>query len=280
MAKNNSSKAGLELFERILHPEVVAEIRKWSSHPELSKLLHTLESQKEQEQFLNYYSEAMVARHLISQGCELKVEVKIPKGKRVDFEVSKDSNNFFVHVKRSNFDKVLQHELNVSTRLDSLRKKGIGFLLNKSLTDDEMQQFSKEANRFSKELNDGESKGITSKTGELLGECFKMPHGPSITVYSGNDGGDSGRYLPKLEEAYEQFMPKETNVILITSRWRDSFCIEDLKDDLEDFWSNGKNSKSNIIGYFTFKPNGKSIDFDLIFREGSSKPSNIAELFK
>jgi len=214
MSKNNKSKTGLEIFEGILHPEVVAEIRGWANHPELSKLLHTLESRKDQEPFLDIYAEAMIARHLINKGCELRVEVKTPEGKGADFKVSKDSSIFFVHVKRSNFDRDLQHDLDAGA---DLRVK---------------------------------------------------------------DGGDSGRYLRKLKSAYDQFMSNDINVILITSAWRDSGSIMDLKDDLADFWSIGENPDSNIIGYFTFDPNGKSIDFELIFREGSDKPLNLVELFE
>lgn len=273
-------RSGLEIFEKDLHQEVVAEIRGWTKQPELSKLLKKLESMKDWEQFLDFYAEAMVARHLISQGCEIKVEVPTKNGKSADFKVSKGSNTFFVHVKRLNFDQEMQHDLNVITRLESLKKKGIGFSFKyKSITDDEMQQFSKEADRFSKELNDGESKDITSKTGELLGECFKMPHGPSMTVYSGNDGGDDGRYQKQLKSAYEQFIPDGVNIILVTSAWREDSSIEDLRDDMEDFWSNGKHSDSNIIGWFLSHPREKSIDFKVFFRENSEKPPYIVELF-
>jgi hypothetical protein len=272
-------RSGLEIFEKDLHSEVVAEIREWSKHPELSKLLEKLYLMKDWEQFLDIYSEAMVARHLISQGCDIKVEVPTKNGKSADFKVSKDSHTFFVHVKRLNFDKEFQHDLNVGTRLDSLRKKGFGFSPNESLTDDEMQQFCKEANRFSENANAGESKVITSKTGKALGECYKMPHGSSMTVYSGNDGGDDGRYLKKFKSAYQQFMPDGINIILVTSAWREDSSIEDLRDDMEDFWSNGRHSDSNIIGWFLSHPREKSIDFKLFFRENSEKPPYIVDLF-
>lgn len=213
MHKNNKSKAGLEKFEGILHPEVVGEIKGWAKHPELPKLLNKLETIKDREQFLDHYSEAMIARHLISKGCELKVEVKTKKGRHADFEVSKNNSVFFIHVKRLNFDRDLQHDLNV---------------------------------------------GADSRV---------------------KDGGDSGRYLKRLKNGYKQFMPNEINVILITSAWREKSSIEDLKEDLEDFWSNGKHSDSSIVGYFTFEPNGRSIDFELIFREGTGKTLNVAELF-
>lgn len=272
-------RSGLEIFEKNLHPEVIAEIRGWSKHPELTKLLKNLESMKDWEQFLDFYVEAMIARHLLSQECEIIVEVPTKKGKSADFKVSKGSNTFFVHVKRLNFDKETQHDFNVSTRLDSLKKKGIGFLFIKLLTDDEMQQFYKEAFRFSKEAKDGESKDITSKTGEVLGECFKIQHGQSITVYSGKDGGCSDRFLKKLKSAYKQFMPDGVNVILVTSAWRDYASIEDLREGSRDFWSDGKHSCSNVIGWFKFEPRGKSIDFELFFRENSEKPPYLVELF-
>ena len=273
-------RSGLEIFEKNLHPEVVAEIRGWTKHPELPKLLKKLESMKDWEQFLNHYAEAMVARHLISQKCEIKVEVPTKNGKSGDFKVSKGSDSFFVHVKRLNFDEEMQHDFNVSTRLKSLRKKGIGFSFKyKSLTDDEMQQFSKEANRFSKEAKNGESKDITSKTGEPLGECFKMELGHSNTFYSPKDVDDSDRFSKKLKSAYKQFMPDGVNIILVTSAWRDSASIEDLREGVEDFWSNGKHSDSNIIGWFLFHPREKSINFELFFRDNSEKPLYIVDLF-
>jgi hypothetical protein len=110
-------RSGLEKFEKDLHPEVVAVIRGWTMHSELSKLLKKLESFKDREQFFDFYAEAIVARHLISQGCEIKVEVPTKNSKSADFKVSKGSNTFFVHVKRLNFDREMQHDLNVGNDL-------------------------------------------------------------------------------------------------------------------------------------------------------------------
>ncbi len=205
--------SGLEIFEKDLHPEVVAEIRGWTKHPELSKLLNKLESIKDGEPFLDIYAEAMVARHLISQECEIKVEVPTKNGKSADFKVSKGSSIFFVHVKRLNFDREMQYDLNVG--------------------------------------NDPRVK----------------------------DGGEDSRYLKKLKRAYKQFMPDGVNIILVTSAWRDSASIGELREGVEDFWSNGKHSDSNIIGWFLFHPREKSINFELFFRENSEKHPYIAELF-
>ena len=205
---------GLEKFKKIVHPEVVAEIRGWTKHPELSKLLKTLESIADREQFFDFYAEAMVARHLISQGCEIKVEVPTKTGKTVDFKISKGSDTFFVHVKRLNFDREMQHDLDVG---NNLRVK---------------------------------------------------------------DGGDDGRHLKKLKSAYKQFMPDGVNIILVTSAWREDSSIEDLQEDMEDFWSNGKHSDSNIIVWFLSHPREKGIDFELFFRENSEIHPCVVALFE
>jgi hypothetical protein len=272
-------KSGLEMFQNRLHPEVVSEIRGWAKHQELSKLLKRLESMKDWEQFLDSYAEAMVVRHLITHDCEIEVEVPTKNGKSADFKVSKGSDRFFVHVKRLNFDREMQHDLNVSTRLGSLERKGFSFSYNKSLTDDEMQQFYKEASRFAQNANHGESKVIASQSGEHLGECHKTKHGQSITVYSGKAVDESDRFSKKLARAYEQFMPDAINVILLTSAWRDAASIEDLREAVGDFWCGGEHPCSNIIGWFEFDPRGDSLYFDVFFRENAKRPPYIVKLF-
>lgn len=273
--------SGFEKFEKNLDPEIVTEIEGWSKHQELSKLLRKIQSIKDWPQFQDHYAEAMVARHLIRQGCELQVEVPTANGKNADFKVSKGSDTFFIHVKRLNFDEEMQHDLNVGTRLDSLKKKGIGYLFNKSLKDEEMQYFSKEANRFSKKAKEGERKVITSRIGEVLGECDKVKNGqPTTTVYSVKDVDEIHRFSNKLKEAYKHFMPDDLNVILATSAWRDDESIEDLREAVDDFWYDGKHSCSNIIGCFTFEPRGRSTDFKLFFRENYERPRYIVDVFE
>ncbi len=271
---------GLELFTRNLHPDVVAEIRGWANNSEMSKLLVRLKSIRNWQQFLDNYAEAMVARYFVSQQCRVRVEVPTISGKTADFEVLRGGNTFFVHVKRLNFDEKMQKDLNVGTRLASLRSEGIGFSFDKELTDDEMQQFHKETCRFSRKMKDGECRDITSQTGEVLGTCDKMKNGQSATVYAVKAVDDSRRYSKKLKEAYKQFIPDGLNVILITAVWRDSASIDDLREAVEDFWSGGKHCCSDIIGWFEFDPKGKSIDFELFFRKNSETPAYIAELFR
>ncbi len=271
--------SGLELYEKNLHLEVIADVKGWSTHPELSKLLKKLQSIKDWQKFKDHYAEAIVARHLISHRCEIKIEVPTVNGRCADFQVLKGNNMFFVHIKRLNFGKEMQHDLNVSKRLDSLRKRGIGFIFYKSLTDQEMQHFYKEAKKFSKGARMGDTKVIISKTGEILGECDKAKDGQSTTAYSGKDGNDSDRFSSKISDAYNQFMPDAVNVILVTSAWQDYASVEDLQEAVDDFWFAGKHCCSNIIGWFKFDPRRNSTDFKLFFRENNERPPYILDVF-
>lgn len=274
--------SGLEIFEKRLHPEVVGEIKGWDKHALLSKLLEKLQSikdLKQWDQFLNYYSEAMVAWHLIRRGCEIDgYEIPNDINKSADFQVSKDSNTFFLHIKRLNFDEETRHDLNVSTRLESLQKGGISYNFDKSLTDKEMQHFYKESKKFSKIAKTGETKDIISETGEILGQCDKIQYG-QFTNYSPKTVDDCDRFSDKLSEAYKQFMPNAANFVLVTSAWRDIGSIEDLKRSLDVFWAFGKHSCSNIVGWFEFDPRENSIDFKLFFREHDKWPPYVFDVF-
>lgn len=288
LSLNNLSKtgktkvlSGLEKFENNLHPAVVAEIKEWIKHSELSNLLKKLQSIKDWEQFLDYYAEAIVAWHLIRQGCETEgYEVPSVNGRSADFQISKGSNRFFLHIKRLNFDGETHHDFNVSKQLEGLQEKGIGFSFDKSVSDEEMQHCYKVAKNFSKEAKVGETKDIISETGEILGQCAKVSNGQFFaSVYSAKSGDDSDRFSDKLSEAYKQFMPNAVNFILVTSAWRDIGSIEDLKRSLGDFWAIGKHSCSNIVGWFEFDPRGNSIDFKLFFREKYKRPAYILDVF-
>jgi hypothetical protein len=75
-------------------------------------------------------------------------------------------------------------------------------------------------------------------------------------------------------------MPNSVNVILVTSAWRDSGSIEDLKRSLDDFGADGKHSCSNIVGWFEFDHRGNGIDFKSFFRENSKIPQYIIDVFE
>jgi hypothetical protein len=281
--------SGLKKFEKDLNKEVVAEINGWEKHPELSKLLKKLQSIKDPQQFQDHYAEAMVARHLIRQRCELQVEVPTVNCGCADFKVSKSGNTFFVHIKRTNWDKETTKNLKINTRLDCLRKIRrpitVSLIPYKSLTDQEMQFCCKETKEFIKNASEGERKEIKNKNDEVLvefeiGPCHNGQHVKFDPILLGAIcGGDDTRIYEQLRHAYKRFMPEAVNIILVTSAWRDDASIEDLREAVDDFWYDGKHSFSKIIGWFMFEPRGSRTDFKLFFRKNYKRPSYILDLF-
>lgn len=281
--------SGFELFGKNLHPEVVSEVRGWAKHPELSKLLKELESAKDRQRFWDHYAEAMVARHLIKQGYEIKVEVPTVNNKRADFQVSKGTDTFFIHIKRTNWDEETAKNLKINTRLNCLRKirRPITVSLKhcKSLTDQEMHYCCKEAKEFIENASEGDKKEIRNMNDEALAEfeigpCHNGQHVIFDPILPGAiDGGDDTRIYRQLSRAYKRFMPEAVNIILVTSAWGDSGSIEDLEEAVDDFWFGGKHCCSNIIGWFKFDPRENSTDFELFFRENYERPPYISDVF-
>ena len=282
--------SGLKISAKGFNQEIVAEINEWEKHPELSKLLKKLQSIKDPQQFQNHYAEAMVARHLIRQGCELQVEVPTANGKKVDFKVSKSSNTFFVHIKRTNLDKETTKNLKINTRLNCLRKIRrpitVSLIHYKSLTDQEMQYCCKEAKEFIENASEGEKKEIKNMNDEVLAEfeigpCHNGQHVKFDPILLGAIcGGDDTRIYEQLSHAYKRFMPEAINIILVTSAWRDDASIEDLQEAVDDFWSDRKHSCSKIIGWFMFESRGSRTDFKLFFRDNYENPQYIVDVFE
>jgi len=105
----------LDLFGNYLCPSVVREITAWESHPELSKVFRALQSQKNPQQFLDHYAEALLARHFIKIGLQVKgIEVANPKGKRADLQIISDGIPIYIHLKRLNTDSRTQASLDAS----------------------------------------------------------------------------------------------------------------------------------------------------------------------
>lgn len=281
--------SGLKKFEKDLNPGVVAEIKEWKKHPELSKLLKKLQSIKDPQQFQDHYAEAMVARHLIKKECELQYEVPTVNCRCADFRVSKSSNTFFVHIKRTNLDKETTKNLKINTRLNCLRKIRrpitVSLINYKSPTDQEMQYCCKEAKEFIENAIEGDRKEIKNMNDEALAEfeigpCHNGHHVIFDPILPGAiDGGDDTRIYEQLSHAYKRFMPEAVNIILVTSAWRDSASIMDLLEARDDFWFDGKHSCSNVVGWFIFEPKGNSTNFSLFFRENSEIPSCIVDVF-
>ena len=283
-------RSDFKVFEKNLHSEVVQEIKGWTKHPELSKLLRKLCSIKDWSTFLNHYAEAMVAFHLIRHDCEvLGVEVTTINAKTADFKISKDGEIFYVHIKRLNWDEETDKDLKIGSRLQCLRKIHrpvlVSMLFYRSLSDQEMQEFCKrEVKEFVKKAIEGAKIEIVSGTGEVLGECEIGPnHGGQnvslLQIPSVKNVDESHRMCQRLKRAYKQFMPQAINIILATSAWQDTGSTEDFQDAVESFWGDGKQSRSNVVAYFEFKPKGKNVNFELFFREKYEIPSYIISVF-
>ncbi len=107
-------KQGFDLFSDRLCPKAVAEIKAWESHPELGKLFGKFCNlgKTQAQQFLDHYAEAMVARHFIKLGCDIRVEVSTPNRKQADFKVSLGESVIYAHLKRLNTDAKTQAHIN------------------------------------------------------------------------------------------------------------------------------------------------------------------------
>ncbi len=279
------------LVERLhINSLVLNEINSWEADTELSKLLKTIRSAKNQESFLDHYAEAMVARYFIIRGCSLKVEVLTVNGRTADFRVAKDKYTFFVHIKRLNLEQVIQKELKAISRLRNLRKihkaVDVKISLLRRLTDNEMQEVYRQAKECIKNSKVDDRITIKNATGITLAKCEVSPK-----KGKGKNGrfdilpklwapNDRKRLYDKLSQTYKQFMPESLNVILVTSRLVDAF--DDFEKSLLDstgFWSNEKHPDSNMVGWFKFDTDDY-INFRIWYRDGRKIPVEIKNIFR
>jgi len=278
------------LVERLhINPLVLNEINSWESDTELSKLLKTFRSAKNQERFLDHYAEVMVARHFISRKCKLEVEVQTPKGKRADLRVTKDNYSFCVHIKRLNLEQKTQKNLKVITRLRNLRKISRPFRviidLSKDLTDKEAQEVYKIAKDFIEKSKVSDKKNIINADGRILAksEIFKGK-GKNVEVYVLPKlwaVRDRDRLYKKLSNAYKRFMPGSLNVILVTSRLADAF--DDFEKSLLDstgFWSNKNHPDSYMVGWFNSDTKVDYINFRIWYRDCRKIPVEVRNLYR
>jgi len=282
-------KSGIELFEKRLHPAVIADIKAWSQDSELSKLLEKLQSLNDAQHFLNHYAEVMVARHLIKRGCKLEVEVPTVNRRSADFKVSKDDHTFFLHVKRLNVDEETQKEMKIHHRLQNLKKirKPVmfGIVFFKCLNDREMQEFYKQAKDFIKKGKIGERMTFEDSAGQELAECEisgwnNMERVQLVVAMSVKHADDAKRLYKKLSDAYKQFMPDNTNIILVTGTWKENIVeFEESLLEPNGFWEDDKHSASEMVGWFDFRVEDDYINFRTWCREKCNVPTAIQKLF-
>lgn len=289
---------GLQLYQRQLHPDVVDDIRRWSEHPELAALYASLEAHTKPKTFFDTYAEAMVARHLQRQGCEMRLEVKTPAGKSCDFQVQQGDNRFYLHVKRLYTARPGRRKLAISLRLRVLerieRPYIVGVRWREALTDGQMQRFVTAASEFILQARVGDEHVVLDdERFELGGVRIVAPwEGATVSLVIGLPSGfidETGRIYKLLRKAYEQFMPKAINVILIcTSHDEDMADFESALrgqhverwDTLpprgrriahgrasDGFWEGASRLDSQVAGWFHFVPSDPDMRARLWFRE-------------
>jgi hypothetical protein len=290
-----------------LEPALQQEFMAWASHHELSKLFGKLKSQQG-ELWLDHYVEAMFARHLMQEGCALEVEVPTQKGKSADFKVTKSNECFFVHVKHLTMDKVTSEyrdwcykQFEQLQELKTIRKPlAVQVSLKVALTKRQAAEFVEVARPFLKKTTkEGEEFSVRDKSGNLLGKCEVLfypinsdhvelcPDSPDEPVVR-----DSKRFINGLKEAYKQFMPGATNIILFTGDWtkrtefeaalsgeftliRDSETKQFVRTRTRHngFWSGGKHSNSNLAVWFEIDENDE-VGSKLYIRDGFQPKQN------
>jgi len=270
-------KSGLLRFGKKLHTDVIRDIRSWENDPVLSKLYKTIDSQNDWQRFLDHYAEAMVALHLIKRGYQIvKIEAPTKNHKRADFEIAKGIETFFAHIKRLNFNENTSEELNITDTL--VRKKttaNFGLSFKETPHGKDKEIFLNKAIQWQKIKNTEED--ICSEKGRVLGSI--KPLSSSVMVGT-MQKGESTRMPKILKNAYEQFMPGDINVILLTDAWQDNKGKDDLELSLKDFWAKGKNKSSQVVIWFNFDIREAEISFHLFSREGCNIPSYVSDAFQ
>src|ERR1039457_2932093 len=75
-----------EIYWRRMGGTVLKELEGWKKHPELSKIVHRMESFSKPDQFLDTFAEYAIARRFFQSGCEIAVEVPTANGRTADIK--------------------------------------------------------------------------------------------------------------------------------------------------------------------------------------------------
>jgi hypothetical protein len=277
---------GLKQFQHRISDAMAQQIVAWQAHPELRKLAFDLESLTDETKFMSRYAEAVLARHLIQHECALQIEVPTPAGKTCDFAVHLDNQLFFLHVKWFNTDRPMRRAMMVSSRLRYLERLPRPYVVSVHFSDElserQMQQFVKEASEFIMRARVGDEFVVRERaTDAELGHCRIVApgEGPHVSLALGVPSAmidELPRVQKLLRKAYQQFMPKAANVIVLGSASVDD--VDDVDVALlgshierwdavpprgrriahgrgsDGFWYNSRYAESNIAGWFLIGP--------------------------
>ena len=277
--------------------------------PELGKIIDELDRRDQWQRFLDTYAEALIARHLRRQGCELRVEVPTRGRKLADLRCTRDGCSFLIHIKRLNDDKDSQRRRGLVRRLDSLARVRRPLILqvdfDPTLTDVQMQDFVRGAKSFAKKASVRDNVVIRAHSGARLGSCEIIGEHSGEYVRVGTSlpisrSADDKRFTGRLKEACGQFDPREENIILAASAWevnrRDlqrallgtSVAVnESANDPLHvppceptpgSFW--GQYSRSRVVGWFYFSPGEDLLQYQLWVRPCCELDQPVANLLR
>lgn len=221
--------SGLDHLPRLvnnLRQRVCVELEAWLALPEhggkigdhVRKLLHTVESSPLHA--TSMLAEAHVARRLITEGCDVEVEVPTPNGRTCDFAVKIDGERFFLHVKCPRLVRTTKKSLPGFLR--PIERCPRPFLVevnwNDALSTSEQTRFAEAVRAFVDTASIGEELLFRDDAGEAAGWArIAGALGQSSTVVSLSraDPNELRRFRRALERAYVQFMPGGENVILV-----------------------------------------------------------------
>ncbi|UCD76874.1 MAG: hypothetical protein JSV91_08085 [Phycisphaerales bacterium] len=306
-----SPSGGLKQFRDQINQDVLDDILSWDGHACLHKLAANLRAHRRRKAFLDTFAEAMMARRLLSRGCDLEFEVPTPQGKRCDFQVRVGGQQFFLHVKRVETGRPVRKKLTVSSRLKYLERINRPYVVSihwrDGLTDEQMQHFVTGAADFIQRASVGDELNIQSDVEGELGRVRVVApwSGSHVTLAIGLPSGfidEAPRIRKLMRKAYQQFMPSATNVILICTSHADD--ADDFETALlgshverwdkfpprgrriahgraaDGFWSGKRFADSRAAGWFWISPERAEPSCRLWLRPGFDPDDPLPEVLR
>jgi hypothetical protein len=303
------SDFGLDQFAHDLNPAIVGMIRSWQGDAELDVLYHRLQARKKRRGFLDSFAEALVALNARRHGCSIEVEVPTPSGKTCDLLLQRDGVKLYVHIKRLGGTKPRSRRLKISSRLRILEQIEKPWVVKirwqEDLQDEAMQYYVTETASFIEKARLGDEHVVRDNQDvELGGVKIVAPHDEKrVSLVIGLPSGfvdESPRIDRLLQRAQKQFMPKETNIILVCTphiegsgdvetallgshveRW-DEHPAKGARvahgRSADGFWQSNQMTESQLAGWFWLAPMHDVYQGKLWAREGCDVAQNVVSL--
>jgi hypothetical protein len=303
------SEFGLDKFANSLNPAVVGMIRSWQGDPELDVLYHRLQTRKNARGFLDSFAEALVALQARRNGCSIQVEVPTPSGKTCDLLIEREGVKLFVHVKRLGGSRSKHKRLKISSRLRILERIQKPWIVKirwlEDLDDEKMQFFVTQSAAFIETARLGDEHVVRGNEGEELGGVKIMAPNEEnrVSLVIGLPSGfvdESPRISRLFQRAQKQFMPKQTNLILICTSQIEG--VDDVETALlgsfverwdehpakgmrvahgrssDGFWESNQMIDSQLAGWFWLAPMYDEYQGKFWVRDKCDFPKEVVEL--